>query len=100
MIPLLLLTDSESLYSTLTRGKYTKERRLLLDIAAVWQAYKMHELLNIGVIDSAHNLADGLTKLKPRTAPNALLTVLKAARVDHPIRRWVIECDLRSLTKF
>jgi hypothetical protein len=97
-IPLLLLTDSESLFSTLTRDKYTKERRLLLDIAVVRQAYKMHELSNIGLIDSAHNLAVGLTKLKPKAAPNALLAILQSAKVNHPIKRWVVECDIRSLT--
>jgi hypothetical protein len=32
-IPILMLTDSESLFNTLTRANYTIERRLLIDIA-------------------------------------------------------------------
>jgi hypothetical protein len=97
-VPLLLLTDSESLFYTLTRDKYTRERRLLLDIAAVRNAYKSHEISNIGLIDSVYNLADPLTKVKSGVASDALLNVIKTGKIDHPIRCWVIERDLRSLT--
>jgi hypothetical protein len=38
-IPILMLTDSESLFKTLNRARYTTERRLLVDIAAARQAY-------------------------------------------------------------
>jgi hypothetical protein len=92
-IPILLLTDSESLFKTLTNARYPTERRLLIDVAAMRQAYTRKEISNIALIDSNDNAADGLTKLKPN---QALYRMLRAGRLDHRVRQWVIEEDMRS----
>jgi hypothetical protein len=92
-IPLLMLNDSESLFKTLTRSRYTTERRLLVDIAAAGQAYHSREISNIGLIASQDNVADGMTKLGPNSALHRFLTYTK---IDHAVQQWVIEKDMRS----
>jgi uncharacterized protein YjgD (DUF1641 family) len=62
-IPLLMLTDSESLFKTLTKARYTTERRLLVDISAARQAYHAKDISIIGLIASRFNAADGMTKI-------------------------------------
>jgi hypothetical protein len=63
-----MLTDSESLFKTLKKARYTTERCLLVDIAAAWQAYNAKDISNIGLIASCYSAADGLKKIvsKPR----------------------------------
>jgi hypothetical protein len=93
-LELLMLTDSESLFYTITRDKYTKEKRLLLDIAAVREAYAHGEISNIGLIAGADNPSDALTK----SAGNARLTELMTRHeIRHPIRQWVKEEDMRAI---
>jgi hypothetical protein len=91
-IPLLMLTDSEALFKTLTKTRYTSERRLLVDIAAARQAYQMKEISNIGLIASSDNVADGLTKLSSNPA---LYRALTTEKLDHPVLQWVMEGDMR-----
>jgi hypothetical protein len=86
-VPMLLLTDSEVLFSTLARDKYAKERRLLLDIAAVRQAYQAKEISNIGLIASKDNSADALTK---ENGNGALMRVLQTGQLLHQVQRWII----------
>jgi hypothetical protein len=88
-----MLTDAESLFNTLTRERYTVEKRLLVGIAAARQAYRDGDIANIGLIASAHNPADGLTKVGPNMSLWKLMT---NARIDHPIEKWVIERDERQ----
>jgi hypothetical protein len=92
-IPVLMLTDSESLFKTLTRARYTTERRLLVDIAAARQAYQSREISNIGLIRSEDNAADGLTKLGPN---KALYRLLSSSQIHHTVRQWVVEDDNRG----
>jgi hypothetical protein len=92
-IPLLMLTDSESLFKTLTKARYTTERRLLVDIAAARQAYHAKDISNIGLIASRYNAADGLTKIGSNPA---LYKILTTATIEHPIEQWVIEADTRA----
>lgn len=62
-IPLQMLTDFRSLFDILTKTSKTLGRRLLINIATVWSAYKGHEISNIGFLRRSCNPADGLTKL-------------------------------------
>jgi hypothetical protein len=91
-VPVLMLIDAESLFNTLTRERYTVEKRLLVDIAAAMEAYRDGDIANIGLIASAHNPADGLTMVGPNMALWKLMT---NARIDHPIKKWVIARDER-----
>lgn len=67
-VPLLLLTDSQSLFSVITNHRHTTERRLMLDLATLREAYSSKAVANIGLISSQHNGSDALTKLKSNQA--------------------------------
>lgn len=66
--PPLMLTDSKGLLDALIRSRHAAERRLMIDIAAVRQAYSKR------LIKSGHNLADGLTKV---SSSGALLQIYR-----------------------
>ncbi len=87
-IPLIMLTDSEILFNTLTRRKTTTERRLMLDLRIARSAYSEREISNIALIASEHNPADALTKLNPNSA---LRKIMDTGKISHPIRQYVIE---------
>ena len=87
-IPLLMLTDSKALFDVITRSKYTTEKRLMIDIAAVRQAYNEKEINNIALIKSEFNPADGLTKL---ACNEALKQLLETHKISHPVEQYVIE---------
>jgi Reverse transcriptase (RNA-dependent DNA polymerase) len=95
-VPLIMLTDSTGLFSTLTKDRYTKERRLLLDIAAVREAYMRKDLANIGLIASCHNIADSMTKLAPN---QSLSHVMQSGVLSHPVEEWVEESDIRRVSE-
>ena len=44
------------------------QKRIMLDIYAARQAYKVQEISCISFVRSSHNLADGLTKPKVQAA--------------------------------
>ena len=59
------------MFDVISKVSRTSEKRIILDMHAVWQAYQAHEILNIGSIRSEDNIADGLTKSKKKAAlPN------------------------------
>jgi hypothetical protein len=58
-VPLLLLTDAEAVFSTITKDKSPKEKPLLIDIRAMREAYRTKVHPNIGLIASADNVAVG-----------------------------------------
>ena len=92
-IPIIMLTDSKSLFDVLTRAKYTTEKRLMVDIAAAREAYNDHVISNIALIDSADNPADALTKIGHNSA---LQNLLRTHRISHPIIQYVIENQLHA----
>ena len=63
-IPIVMLTDSLSPFDVITKAKITSERRLMIDVKAVKDAYQRHELGAIRFIRSEFNPADALTKVK------------------------------------
>ena len=66
-IPIVMLTDSLSLFDVITKAKITSEKRLMIDVKVVKDAYQRNELHNIGFIRSEYNPADALTKVKKVT---------------------------------
>lgn len=83
--PLLMMTDSKLLFDVLTRARYTTERRL--DIASAREAYLGGVISNVGLIQSAHNPADGLTKIQ---CNDSLQHLLRLHKLDHPVEQYVI----------
>jgi hypothetical protein len=87
-VPLLMMTESKALFDVITRARYTPEITLMVDVAAAREAYNDRSMVNIGLIRSRHNPADGLTKVAPN---DAFLSLLMSSKVDHPIEQFVVE---------
>lgn len=59
----------------------------MIDIAAARQAYNRKEISNVGLVKSANNLADGLTK------PGFCMSlddVLRTSVDRQPVEQWII----------
>ena len=86
-IPLTILTDSKSLFDVITKSSTTSERRLMIDITAVRNAYNDQELSDVGFIRTKYNPADAFTKLG---SCEALNTIIQTGICKLPIEQWVI----------
>jgi hypothetical protein len=88
LIPLIVYTDSYSLYNCLVRLSTTQEKRLMIDIMALRQLYKRRELFEIRWINGEDNPADAFTKAKPNTALQRFVNINKlSVRVDGWVKR-------------
>ena len=67
-IPIIVCTDSYSLYECLVKLGTTKEKRLMIDIMALRQSYERRELFEIRWIHGQDNPADAMTKADPNKA--------------------------------
>lgn len=67
-LPLVMCTDSMSLYELLVKLGTTKEKRLMIDVMGLREAYERRVLTEIRHIDGKGNPADAFTKDKPNTA--------------------------------
>jgi hypothetical protein len=76
-IPLSLCVDSKSLYDCLTKLGTTQEKRLMIDIMCLRQAYERREITEILWIQGEKNPADGMTKEKPCDALKRLISTNK-----------------------
>lgn len=85
-IPLVLCTDSKSLYDCLVRLGTTQEKRLMIDVMSLRQSYERREITEIKWIHGHHNPADSMTKSKASTA---LKTVIDTNWVNMDIIEWV-----------
>jgi hypothetical protein len=59
--PLTILTDSKTIFDVI-KASYTREKRILIDLASVREGYRRFDINDIGLISSEENLSDGLTK--------------------------------------
>lgn len=85
-MPLVMLTDSLSLFDIVTKASSTKEKRLAIDLACVNQAYQNFEIHTLGFIRSENNPADALTKVSSRCN---LKNIIASHRLDHPVDQWI-----------
>ncbi|KAI1670831.1 hypothetical protein L13192_04188 [Pyrenophora tritici-repentis] len=67
-VPLVVCTDSYSLYECLVKLRTTKEKRLMIDIMALRQSYERREITKIRWINGDDNPADAFTKASPNRA--------------------------------
>jgi hypothetical protein len=72
-LPLVLCTDSKSLYDCLVRLGTTQEKRLMIDVICLRQAYERRQIAEVKWIDGETNPADAMTKGKPCTALSQLI---------------------------
>ena len=91
-----VFTDSRTLFDSIVSLYTTAEKRLMIDIFCLRQAYRNGDLVNLGWIITQHNIADTLTKdLKS----SALDDVLKIHFIKTPVQQWVEKVLLRILQK-
>ena len=64
-LPLIICTDSRSLYECLVKLGTTKVKRLMIDIMAFRQSYERREITEVRWIHGDDNPADAMTKATP-----------------------------------
>lgn len=86
-IPLYCFTDSKELFDSVTKGQQTTEKRLMIDIIAARESYKSKGITQIGLIGSATNPADGLSKVNDN---GSLLDLMDSGVDKCPVEQWII----------
>ena len=76
-LPIVIYTDLKLLYDCLIRLGTTQEKRLIVDIIYLRQAYERREITKVKWIDGDTNLANSITKAKPLGALKLLLNINK-----------------------
>jgi len=72
-VPTVVCTDSRSLYDCMVKLGTTTEKRLMIDVMAVREAYERRELSEFRWIEGPDNPADAMTKAKPNKALERLV---------------------------
>ena len=89
-LPLVLCTDSKSLYDCLVRLGTTQEKRLMIDVMCLRQAYERRQITEVKWIDGEANPADAMTKGKPCAA---LTRLIDTNQIDLQAIGWVERTD-------
>jgi hypothetical protein len=85
-LPLVVCTDSKSLYECLVKLGTTQEKRLMIDVMCLRQAYERREIAEVKWIKGNSNPADSMTKAKPS---NALTQLLDTNILQLDVEEWV-----------
>jgi hypothetical protein len=85
-LPLALCTDSKSLYDCLVKLGTTAEKRLMIDVMCLRQAYERREIAEVKWINGSSNPADSMTKGR---ASGALKQLLDTNKVQIKALEWV-----------
>ncbi|KAH8164221.1 hypothetical protein CIB48_g4044 [Xylaria polymorpha] len=72
-VPVIMCTDSYSLYEAITKLGTTAEKRLMIDIMALRESYERKEIHEIRWIHGDGNPADAMTKTSPNKALKRLI---------------------------
>ena len=72
-MPIILYTDSKSLYNYFVKLGTIQEKRLIVDIMCLWQSYKGQKIMKIKWINGDSNSANTITKAKPYHAFQKLI---------------------------
>lgn len=92
-VRLQMFTDSKSLFDIITKCSSTTEKRLLIDVKAVREAYEKFEVSDVGFVRTENNPADSFTKLKPN---DALQRILSHNKSDFPIDQWIVRTKRKN----
>jgi hypothetical protein len=85
-VPIVILTDSQSLFDVISKATTTAEKRLMIDLCVVKRAYERAEVDTIGFVRSEYNPADVLTKI---TRCAILERILSTANLLYPVVQWI-----------
>ena len=85
-LPLVVCTDSKSLYECLVKLGTTREKRLMIDVMCLRQAYERREIAEVKWIKGDSNPADSMTKSKPS---NALKHLTDTNTLQLDVEEWV-----------
>jgi hypothetical protein len=85
-VPIVIYIDSFSLYECLVKLGTTNEKRLMIDLMAIRQAYERREIAEIVWIKGNHNPADSMTK---HNGNNALNHIIESNRLRIEAEGWV-----------
>ena len=95
VIPLFVLTDSKSIFDTITTSKRLSELRLMNDIAEIRRAYRAREIHNVGWLRSEYNYADPFTRFGKRSM---ILDAMKTGILNLKIEKWVYRPEPKEAT--
>jgi hypothetical protein len=87
-LPLVLYTNSKSLYKCLVKLGTTQEKRLIIDIMCLRQAYKRREIAEVKWIKGESNLANAMTKSNSKSS-NALKRLIDTNTLQLDVEEWV-----------
>ncbi len=85
-LPLVLCTDSRSLYDCLVKLGTTQEKRLMIDVMCLRQSYERREITEVKWVDKDSNPADSMTKSK---ATSALSRLIDSNKLNMKDVKWV-----------
>jgi hypothetical protein len=85
-LPLVVCTNSKSLYKCLVKLSTTQEKQLMIDVMCLRQAYERREIAEVKWIKGESNPADSITKSKPS---NALKRLIETNTLQLDVEEWV-----------
>jgi len=85
-LPLIVCTDSKSLFDCLTKLGTTQEKKLMIDVMCLRQAYERRDITEVKWVEGDTNPADSMTKSKPS---NALKMLIDTNKVQLKEKDWV-----------
>lgn len=85
-IPLIVCTDSKSLFECLVKLRTTQEKRLMIDIRSLRESYERRQIAEIIWIKGNSNPTDAMTKSK---TCQALKELMDTNKIDLQVSEWV-----------
>ncbi|KAA8493329.1 Transposon Ty1-ER2 Gag-Pol polyprotein [Porphyridium purpureum] len=76
-----LVTDSKSIFDTIVSKKFPTEKRLLIDLSVLRDAFEKSEVSRVCWCRSEQNLADGLTKSHKN---EHMVSVMESGNIERP----------------